>query len=198
MTFRFSEFAKRVRSPPPLPRPAPSRNDGPLLECHYDNGTGQLDPRLVREHGLPATVQTTDQLADFIKTRYQGQTNSWSPSVALHYSFTPDSPAIGLYRRASGRASLSSQHPRPSFQSTRTSSNPIVAGLRNKYATPPVAYVLPGAARRHKYEGFWLARGTMRKTEADMKDRNKWWKKAKEERPASSNSPYVETSGWYD
>ncbi|EXJ60278.1 hypothetical protein A1O7_04430 [Cladophialophora yegresii CBS 114405] len=228
MTFRFSEFAKRgksgnpwseadnstgpsrpmtansydfrpsprqpSRSPPPpiAPRPAPSRNDTPLLECSYDNGTGRLDPRLAREQGLPATIQTTDQLADFIKTRYQEQTYSWSPSLASQYSYVPDSPATGLYRRASRRGS------RPSFQSTRTTSNPIVAGLRNKYATPPVDCVLPGATRRHKYEGFWLARGTMRKTEADMKDRNKRWKKAREERPASSNGPYVETSGWYD
>ncbi|KIW68943.1 hypothetical protein PV04_04854 [Phialophora macrospora] len=169
-----------------------------MLECRYDNGTGLLDPRLVREQGLPASVKTTDDLANFIRNRRPSQTYPASPTAASRYSYIIDSAATGPYRSAPARASLSSQRPRPSFQSTRATSNPFVAGLRNKYATPAVAYVLPGATRQHKYEGFWLAHGTMRKTEADMKDRKKWWKKAKEERPSSSNAPYVETSGWYD
>jgi hypothetical protein len=152
----------------------------------------------VREQGLPASVKTTDDLADFIRNRRLSQAHPSSPTAASRYSYTIDSAATGLSRRASGRASLSSRHPRPSFQSTRTTPHPFVAGLRNKYATPPVAHVLPGATRQHKYEGFWLARGTMRKTEADMKARSKWWKKTKEERPSSTTGPYVETSGWYD
>jgi len=185
-----------VRYPPPPPVPAE-----PQCSVFFDNGTGRIDPNLAIEQGLPPSVQTTDELAEYIKARTHERSYAYSrpQTSASQYLYRPDSHATSLHRSDSGHGSFAYEPPRSrAYTNSRANALPSVAGLRNKYATKPIARVLPGTTRKHKYEGFWLARGTMRKTEADLDNRKKW-KKAKDARPPTASSgTYVETSGWYD
>lgn len=158
------------------------------------SGTRRPDHRIVQEASLPPTARTMDQLADSIRNRNQQQNRVSSTSTSSRYSTDSN---VGLhcsdpgYALSYGPAPLPVPRPQPS----RTTYNPIVA--RHRRAAAPVDVILPGTTRSHKYEGFWLIRGTMRKTEADMSARDKWWKKTKEERPSSADGPYEEKSGWF-
>jgi hypothetical protein len=220
MPFRFSEFAARGKTgnpwadtdraaassrpatansydfrhyQPQPPVPIPIRNHP--VSIVYDNGTGLLDPRLVQDHGLPATVQTTDQLAEFLRHRNPAHLQVPSPTEASQYSDSEDL----LY---AGHSHSSFEHPslhRQQFRYTTYTMPTSVAGYRGRSASPVISRVLPGTTRKHQYEGFWLSRRALRKSKADLKACTRWWKRAKEERPSSSNDgTYVETSGWYD
>ncbi|KAK5205836.1 hypothetical protein LTR99_008735 [Exophiala xenobiotica] len=59
----------------------------------YDNGHGSLDHRLIEEQHLPPHIRTTDQLADFVRSRGRGQdqdqddsANDRSSISSSHYS----------------------------------------------------------------------------------------------------------------
>ena len=230
MPFRLSEFAKRGKSgnpwdetddsfaasrpmtansydfrpsqpywqPPPPLSAVPSRygNQTPV----YDNGSGRLDPNLLREQGIPATVQTTDQLAEFIRVRKSNDSYTRPPVSPSHYA--PDSPVTKLPQRDSG-STLFSSPPRRPYNSRvdakpyRTAANPA-AGFRARYM-PSVRVLLPGTTRKHQRQGSWLRRITLRNTEPDSRAQKIRWRKAKDERPPSRNdAPIKETSGWYD
>ena len=88
--------------PPPLfsqrPRPAAS-GANPLASPTYDNGTGLIDPRLVNEHGMPASVKT---VAEFVRRNSQRQTR-----VAAQTAETQSSSRTAE-SRASSRTAVSS------------------------------------------------------------------------------------------
>jgi len=198
---------QRAAPPPPPPLAIPSRYENHTPA--YDNGTGRLDPSLVREHGLPLSVQTTEGLTNFIKHRSQERTSRPAPmSPSTYGANSPMTPV--RCSEDSWTPSYTSSPPRRSF-STRVS-NPATAGLRRRYGNAaPVGRLLPGSTRKHKHQGFWLRRRTVRDAEPALpvtsqmsverkKSTNKkWWRKTRDERPASENRPQArETSEWYD
>ncbi|KIX00987.1 uncharacterized protein Z518_10053 [Rhinocladiella mackenziei CBS 650.93] len=192
-------FSSAWPPPPPPPFP-PNREDSPTPASFvYDNGTGRLDPGLVRDQGLPPHVKTTEQFATFIKSR--NSRGDRSPVSSSHYSMDSPVSAIPPYRsihRPNIVQSGSFEFSRPSRHNARTEQNSTMFGARRKYDARPVFCILPGTTRKHKYEGFWLGRATMRKipTEA-VKDRKRWVGKQREG-GNNENKDVVETSGWYD
>jgi hypothetical protein len=220
-----------ITNPPVRHPPPPLFIPDPHASFRYDNGTGRLDPALIREQNLPPWVQTTDQLAEFIKAQqqekeersstYSRQQSSRRPptatsqhtrpptAVSQHSQHSYVSGHTTLGRSDSGYSARSAHN--ASFRyNTRAQHVPAVPGIRSKYAVQPIARILPGTTRKHKYEGFWLARGTVRKTGSDKLARKQSIKSthARQESKASTSYPpsayrgpreaYRETSGWYD
>ena len=217
MPFRFSEFNKRGKSgnpwtdavdtvgpsrpesansydfrhyspgPPPLP-PVPSHADTrTFAKISYDNGTGYLDPRLIQQKGLPPSIKTTDQLAEYLRRRNQGQKRAPSPGSSSQHSQStgPPSERLGVPQPLRTR----------NYAVRGPSGSTTASGHRGRYEASVVARVLPGTTRKHPYEGFWLSRGTVKKPERNLKWRRKV---AAVERPATAAGAYVETSGWYN
>ncbi|KIY03115.1 uncharacterized protein Z520_01582 [Fonsecaea multimorphosa CBS 102226] len=191
MPFRRSDLSRR-NGPPPPPPPLPSMMMAPLPEpdrdapatpasiC-YDNGTGRLHASLVQERGLPPYVQTTEQLAAFIKSQSRGQQQqhrddqlSGSPN-APPSSFSPVGRSASVYS-SSARGTFY-HHSSGSYERllrpapVAAVADPfMVAAMRHRYgARPAVARILPGATRTHEYQGFWLRRGTTHRTESDKR-----------------------------
>lgn len=209
--FRSSYSMPPTPLPPPPPQHPwiPDREDTATpASFTYDNGTGILDPRLVRENDLPSDVRTAAQLAHFIKYRRprkgEPEPANLSPTACSRYSYTitcPPSPA-GPRRSSSTRVSApreASRRPTRTYVIKAGANPAIVSGLRTKYAGAPVGRILPGSTRKHEHQGFWLRRRTMRKVDADQKDRKKGRAKSEQKRPTTADgpAPYVETSGWY-
>ncbi|KIW89361.1 uncharacterized protein Z519_10215 [Cladophialophora bantiana CBS 173.52] len=127
----------------------------------------------------------------------------WSSS---HYS-TDSSPAGAgaaspFYRQASDAyerlrpaTATASVYSGTATATTKGAAHPVVvAGIRHRYvARPAVVRVLPGSTRAHEYQGFWLARGTMRKTEAETKGSTKSWRRKKE-----GKDKHAQSSSWFD
>ncbi len=215
--------------PPPPPATVPKRNDTTSpASFAYDNGYGSLDHRLIEEQQIPPHIRTTDQLADFIRSRRQDD-NDRSSISSSHYStggstfissadsaryttFSVQANPYELPRPGSQRSrmapdsyvpprpSVSYMLPRPGPHITRVTSNPMIAGLSRRYVSSPVVRVLPGTTRKHPYQGYWVSRGTMRKVpEApDVNNCGKRKRKGKKTKSAAEKGQYVETSGWYD
>ncbi|OAP65385.1 hypothetical protein AYL99_01357 [Fonsecaea erecta] len=175
---------------PPMARTVPDRGDAATpASFSYDNGTGRLHASLVREQGLPPHVRTTEQLADFIKSR-QGALSNAPPSSSILR--VPQTPSCHY----SSSATRTFYHPPSSTGSYERIR--FVAGIRHRYGgAPPVSRILPGATRAHKYEGFWLRRGTTRKADAERQQKRGGSKKSSSS-SFSNKDNHVETSGWYD
>ncbi|KAH0845781.1 hypothetical protein FOPE_12166 [Fonsecaea pedrosoi] len=163
----------------------PDRTDTPApASIYYDNGTGVLHADFVRDQSLPPHVRTTAQLAEFIRTREDSSSGledgGAAPPPASFFSTSSSS----CYSSHSSSSSSNSNPPSPS-QSTGpmyhhapvsrsherirvTAAAAAAAGILMRHhhvARPTVRVrVLPGATRTHRYQGFWLRRGTMRKT----------------------------------
>ncbi|KAJ4510723.1 hypothetical protein HRR81_004005 [Exophiala dermatitidis] len=164
----------------------------------YDNGTGRLDPRLVQEQGLPSCVKTTDQLAAYLRLHGHAE---WSPVSSSHYStdFTVPSRSHSLHHtKQSLRGPPTNITPSYAYYGG-VSSNALIAGLSRRFVAPTIVHTLPGTTRKHEKEGYWLARGTLRRVPAERSSRTGKgrWKKSKEA-AIDSGKKFVETSGWYD
>ncbi|EXJ73632.1 uncharacterized protein A1O5_03394 [Cladophialophora psammophila CBS 110553] len=207
--------------PPPPGAKALDRNDSlTSVSICYDNGTGRLHDSFVQQQDLPPHVRTTEQLAEFIRNRshsdeYRDEAGGnpfsssppspfpcsrvWSSS---HYS-TDSTPAGAgaaspFYRHASDayeRLRPATASSGTSTTTTKAAAHPVVvAGVRHRYvAQPAVVRVLPGSTRAHAYQGFWLGRGTMRKTEAETKGSTKSWRAKKE-----GKDKHAASSSWFD
>ncbi|KIW75260.1 hypothetical protein Z517_12034 [Fonsecaea pedrosoi CBS 271.37] len=162
----------------------PDRTDTPApASIYYDNGTGVLHANFVRDQGLPPHVRTTAQLAEFIRMREDSSNGLEDGGAAPPASFFSTSSS-SCYSSHSSSSSSNSNPPSPS-QSTGpmyhhgpasrsherirvTAAAAAAAGIliRHHHVARPIVRVrvLPGATRTYRYQGFWLRRGTMRKT----------------------------------
>lgn len=174
--------------------PAPGRNNFPTPASFvYDNGTGMLDPQLLQAEGLPMHFKTTDQLAEFIRNRdsSSGSSSHYSTNSSVYSQAQPYAP------RTFSVQSNPYHLPRPASHSVRAMTNPMVTGISRRYVVQPVVHMLPGATKKHEFEGYWLRRGTLRQVSGEGgKNRKDRRQKAKGE--AEQDRSYVETSGWYD
>lgn len=138
-------------------------------------------------------VKTTDQLYAFMQSHPQiGASSPISPSS--RYS-TPSS--VGSRDRADSYVKALGVQSNPFVlpargsvvegqrrrmtamaMATTTGVNPVMAGLKRRYAAKPVGRLLEGATRKHEFQGYWMRRGTMRGLE--VKHRKSWWKKKTE------------------
>ncbi|OAG34736.1 hypothetical protein AYO21_11084 [Fonsecaea monophora] len=166
----------------------PDRTDTPApASIYYDNGTGVLHANFVRDQSLPPHVRTTAQLAEFIRTREDSSSGLEDRGVAPPpASFFSTSSSSCYSSHSSSSSSSSNSNPPSPSQSTgpmyhhapvsrsherirvTAAAAAAAAGILMRHhhvARPTVRVrVLPGATRTHRYQGFWLRRGTMRKT----------------------------------
>ncbi|OAL22171.1 hypothetical protein AYO20_11212 [Fonsecaea nubica] len=180
--------------PLPAPPSAASQRGGPRrpdwtdtpapASIYYDNGTGVLHANFVRDQSLPPHVRTTAQLAEFIRTRKDSSSGleegGAAPPPASFFS-TSSSSCYSSHSSSSSSSSNSnppspSQSTGPMYHHAPASRScerirvtaAAAAGILMRYhhvARPIVRVrVLPGATRTHRYQGFWLRRGTMRKS----------------------------------
>jgi hypothetical protein len=214
-TVRYSDSTQRSGhdTPPPVPRlppKVPGRSPSRLervspLSPRYDNGTGELDPQLIRDNRLPSHVKTTKDLYEHQKVRRSQQVNQSdsrrSGEVGSIYSASSYSnrDSVASYRpgrEPTGRPATLTQSfdvPRPlnirkpgavSLEIPRskvhmTPANPMIRGLRSMYTARAVSHVLPGATRRNRYAGYYLHRGTLRDIPGETAESRGWWKKKK-------------------
>ncbi|KIW43437.1 hypothetical protein, variant [Exophiala oligosperma] len=203
--------------PRPRPRPAPGTlpdryATGSPVSFTYDNGYGRIESQLIQEQHLPSNIKTTEQLVEFIRAR--DQDNNRVSSASSHYStestfvssVTPnDSRSYSIQGNPyemlrpapqnSRVAPSSFASPRPGPQASRVVSNPLLTGFSRRYVSAPVLRVLPGTTRKHEYQGYWLAKGTMRRLEIL---KTKTGKHKERKTKSVGQDHYAETSGWYD
>lgn len=230
-TVRISNMSQRSNQGapprvPPLPptvpvRPATRPENGLPPTPRYDNGTGALDPQLIRENQLPSHVKTAKELYDYQKLRNSQQVNqskphhsgqvssvysgssSYSERYSLASSYRPirdssvrshaQAQSFDMPRPLEPRrpAAMSFELPRPQGHKTPTPANPMIRGLRNVYTIRAISHVLPGATRKNPYEGHYLHRGTLREIPGETAKRG-WWRKKKSKKEIA-NTP-VEAS----
>ncbi|KIW11547.1 hypothetical protein PV08_10848 [Exophiala spinifera] len=177
----------------------------------YDNGYGRVESQLLQEHHLPSNIKTTDQLVEFIRSRDRDNNHTSSSSrcssestfvsnIAPSDAWTYNAPGNSddVLRPASQDSRIPPSpfiSPRPGRLTSRVVSNLLTTGFSRRYVSAPDLRVLPGATRKHNYQGYWLKKGTMRTLESPKTKAGK----LKESKTKSvGRERYVETSGWYD
>ncbi|KEF53750.1 uncharacterized protein A1O9_10151 [Exophiala aquamarina CBS 119918] len=236
-TVRFSNVSRmsnqhtppRVPSlPPTAPVRSSSRPERGLPQSpRYDNGTGALDPQLIRDNQLPPHVKTARDLYEYQKLRHSQQVeqsgpshsgqvspvdsgSSYSERHSLALSYRPSQESSGrsiaqsfdIPRSLASRrpAATSFEIPRPQVHKTPRSANPMIRGLRNVYTIQAVSHILPGATQKNPYEGHYLLRGTLRDIPGEPAEKSGWWRKKNSKKEAASapvRAINIETSGWY-
>lgn len=225
-TVRFSNSTQRSghdapspvqRLPPKVPGRSPSKLErGYPPSPIYDNGTGELDPQLIRDNRLPSHVKTTKDLYEYQKSRrsqqvsQSGSYRSGDGGSMYSASSYSDRDSVASYtpgRNPTGRPATVTQSfdmPRPlnirkpepvSFETPRpevhmTPAKPMVRGLRSLYTARAVSHVLPGATRKSPYEGHYLHRGTLRGIPGETAESRGWWRrKKKATKEAAAGTP---------